>query len=52
MNKPITSKEVESVTLKNKTKQNLSAHRPVTAQAIHFLKDPSDCEECNTVRQK
>ena len=54
MSKPITSKEVESVTQKKKQKNKpkLSAHRPVIAQAIHFLKDPSDFEECSTVRQK
>lgn len=52
MSKPITSKEVESVTQKKKKKPKLSAHRPVIAQAIHFLKDPSHFEECSTVRQK
>ena len=52
MSKPITSKEVESVTQKKKNNPKLSAHRPVIAQAIHFLKDPSDCEECSRVRQK
>ncbi|RJS87093.1 hypothetical protein DSQ37_03885 [Ureaplasma urealyticum] len=52
MSKPITSKEVESVTQKKKKKPKLSAQRPVIAQTIKFLKKHYHFGKWRTVRKK